>query len=81
MAIWYNPLEDGVVEAIHIYLSRNNQLMADLAFSRGGTRTICWNNAYERGFYADGIGAHTIIIDDRAESSFESYVKEKIIPY
>ena len=74
----YDPMTDGAIIAIRIYLQNGYQPMAELAFAFGGKVTIRWDDVIMRNKYAPGINAYTLMFDERTRfTKFEDHVKTK----
>lgn len=75
--ICYDPMYDGAITSIRIYLKDGYQPMAELAFAFGGTFTFEWDRCDFREMFMSGINAYTLMYDTRCNRPFTDWVKSK----
>ncbi|MCM1224635.1 MAG: hypothetical protein NC548_60330 [Lachnospiraceae bacterium] len=75
--ICYDPMYDGAVTAVRIYLKDHYKPMADLAFAYGGTFTFEWDRCDIREMFMPGITAYTLMYDTRCSRPFTDWIKPK----
>ena len=74
----YDASKHGCVTAIQIDFDEMRNSIATLAFAFEGVEPIKinWCSPTERDAFKYGINGYTVIIDNRYDRSFESYVKK-----